>query len=98
MSNKLKEAHGSVEETNKQNSHLIKYEEVKNTPFQTVRVENEDDTVEYYVMFGKYRISEKMKSEEEAKKEAKTIDWWKIMSVCHAIAEQVVEAKELKTK
>lgn len=77
--------------------YLIEYEEQENTPFTVVKKVEENDDINYYVMFGKYRISEAIKDQEEARKNAKIIDWWKIMSVAHVIAENLIEQQKIDT-
>lgn len=89
------QSHTKSKKTDKQDS-LIEYKEVENTPFTIVKKVEENDEINYFVLFGKYRISEALKTEEEATEQATTIDWWKIMSVAHAIAEQIIEQNEIK--
>lgn len=95
---KLGKSRGNVNETDNKDC-LIEYKQVEGTPFQVVTKEHPElDVKEYYVMFGKYRISEKIEEEEEAMKQAKVIDWWKIMSIAHAIAEELISKNELEKK
>lgn len=89
------QSHTKSKKTNKQD-YLIEYEQIENTPFTVVKREEENDETNYYVMFGKYRISEAIKNQEEARANARELDWWKIMSVAHAIAEQIIDQKELE--
>ncbi len=84
----------NAEETDKQKSRLIEYEQVKETPFTIAKIlrENEEKH-DYYIMMGKYRISEKYEEHKEVMKDAERIDWWKIMGVIHAIANEVIDRK-----
>lgn len=86
---------GNANNMNNKDS-LIEYKEIEGTPFQVVRKTEENGINSYFVMFGKYRISEKIDTEEEATEEAAKLDWWKIMSVAHAIAEQLIEQDKIK--
>lgn len=55
---------------------LIEYHEIKDTPFTIAR--NGD---EWFVLMGKYRLTEKLKDKAEATKEAKSMTWFRIMQV-----------------
>ena len=61
---------------NEKNTKLVEFKEVKKTPF-TLAKQNE----EWYILLGKYRLSEGYETEKEAEKEAKTVCWNKIMQV-----------------
>ncbi len=85
----------SVKGIDKENSTLIEYKQVKDTPFTVAKIERENEELhDYYIMMGKYRISEKFENEEEVMEEAGKIDWWKIMGVIHAIASEIVNNKD----
>ncbi len=78
-------------------THLVKHKEVKGTPFTVSSLEAKVGTERlYYVMFGKYRLTEDMGSMKKAVEEAKVIDWFKMMGVCHGICEMLIEEKELR--
>lgn len=69
------------------NKEMIKLNEVKNTPFSILeKLENEE--YEYYVMLGKYRLSESFKSLEEAMEDAKRTDWERLMQVVGVMVEE----------
>lgn len=81
---------GNAENTSKQDSkskELIRY--VDETPFAVVQTE-----MGFYVIMGKYRMSESFKSYEEAEQDAKRVDWMRILQVMGA----VVENYNLKTE
>lgn len=79
------------------NSKLMEYKTIDKTPFTIASVEKEkSDEKEHYVLFGKYQLSNKYATIEEAEKEANTMDWFKIMGIAHAIAEQVYKMKEIE--
>ncbi len=87
-----------MSENKEENTSLVNYVGVDNTPFEVAELEKKDSKEkEYFIMFGKYRLTEDLGSVEKAKDEAVKVDWLKIMGVCHAIAESIVESK-LKTK
>lgn len=90
--------HTKSKKTNNSNS-LIEYKEVENTPFTVVTLEKENsEEKEYYVMFGKYRLSNDLGTFEKAMEEAETIDWWKIMGIAHAITETIIDEKNIKNE
>lgn len=57
-------------------------EPVEQTPFHIVRTE-----ADWFVVIGKYRVSDRHDTKEEALKDAKTIDWNKIITVMTVILE-----------
>ena len=72
---------------NEKNTKLVEFKGVKETPF-TLAKQNE----EWYILLGKYRLSEGYETEKEAEKEAKRVCWNKIMQVISVI---ITEEKEL---
>ena len=72
---------------NEKNTKLVEFKQVKETPF-TLAKQNE----EWYILLGKYRLSEGYETEKEGEKEAKKICWKKIMQVISVI---ITEEKEL---
>lgn len=68
--------HGNAESTNSINSQLIERIEVENTPFTIIREEEK-----WFVTLGRYRISQDMKSKEEAIEDAKRIDWDRVLQI-----------------
>ena len=72
---------------NKKNTKLVEFKQVKETPF-TLAKQNE----EWYILLGKYRLSEGYETEKEAEKEAKRVCWNKIMQVNSVI---ITEEKQL---
>lgn len=84
---------GYALETHKQKSNgekLVNYWEVPNTPF-TVAKNGE----EYFVLMGKYRFTEALKSKGEAWKEAEKMSWTRIMQV---ISVMITDAENEKNK
>lgn len=55
---------------------LIEYHEIKNTPFTVAR-----NGTEWFVLMGKYRFTEDMKTRQAATREAKSMTWTRIMQV-----------------
>lgn len=87
--------------TDKENSNseeLVKYEHIKDTPFTTVRVWNdENNRNEWHVLLGKYRLNEKpFVSEKQAEDECKIVDWNKIVQVLQIMLEKQEEINKLK--
>lgn len=83
--------------TDKKGSYLIDYSKVEGTPFTIATKEREDsEELEHSVLFGKYLISGKYKTKEEAEADAQEMNWFKIMAIAHAIADERIEAYKLK--
>jgi len=61
---------------------LVQYYPVDDTPF-TVAKNNE----QWYVLMGKYRLTEALKTKAEATKNAKEMKWMRIMQVIHIMLE-----------
>ena len=66
------------------NTELVEKIEVEGTPFTIVR--NEEL---WYILLGKYRLTEGFENKEEALKEANTINWNKILQVCIIVGKEV---------
>lgn len=81
---------GNVENTNNvdSSSELVEMVKVEDTPFTLIRQEKD-----WYVTIGKYRISEKIGSKEEAMEDAKRVDWERVMQVCGIMIENYNEKK-----
>lgn len=87
-------AHGASEDTSNtpldllkpdsRNTELLEKEEVEGTPFTIVK--NEEL---WYILLGKYRLTEGYEDKEEALKEANVINWNKILQVCIIIGKEV---------
>ena len=86
-------AHGASEDTNntaldllkvdERNTELVEKIEVENTPFTIVKNEGL-----WYILLGKYRLTEGYEDKEEVLKEANTINWNKILQVCIIIGKE----------
>ncbi len=88
MNNKSKEVHGNAEGMN--NTPLISYEEVEKTPFTIATVLNEHvDKTEFYIMMGKYRLSEMLLDKKVAIIQAKEMTWNRIMQVIGVMHEEL---------
>lgn len=77
----------------KQNSseQLMQYHQVKDTPFTIIKHEKGNT-----VMIGKYRLSEDYETAEEAMKDAKRMDWDRIMQVIGVMLEEYKNEKSKK--
>ncbi len=82
----------NAKKTGKENSNLIEYIAVEGTPFQiAIREKENSKEKDYFILMGVHKLSDAYKTEKEAVKEAKKVDWWKVMGVCHAIATEVIK-------
>lgn len=91
----------SSESTNKQDSKskkLVKYKQIKETPFTTAEVWNDkNNRKEWHVMLGTYRLNEKaLVSEKQAEEECKKVDWNKIVQLMQVMWEKQEEINKLK--
>lgn len=80
----------NANEQDKQNysEQLMQYHQVKDTPFTIIKHEKG-----YTVMLGKYRLSEDYESIGEAMKDAKRMDWDRIMQVMGVMIEEYKNEK-----
>ena len=69
------------------NTELVEKIEVEGTPFTIVK--NEEL---WYILLGKYRLTEGYESKELALDEANTINWNKILQVCIIIGNTIKES------
>lgn len=66
----------------KENEELVKFAPIEGTPFTVARIiEDSKDEPDYYVLFGSYRFSDALSSEQEAIDSARVISWDKIIAV-----------------
>ena len=72
-----------------ENEELTKIEVVEGTPFTVVKVDDQ-----YFLALGKYRLSELLDSEEEAKEEINDLSWNRLLSVMYAVANEVYRDHE----
>lgn len=79
------------EKDNKQsgNEQLIEYHPVKGTPFTVAR-----QNKEWFVLMGKYRFTQDLKSRREATKEALKMNWERIMQVIQVMITDNEQQKE----
>lgn len=82
---------GNADQTSKQDwnykEELLTY--VEETPFAIVKQEEG-----YFVIMGKYRMSEAIQKREEAYKNAKSITWMRILQVIGATIENYKQEKQ----
>jgi len=81
LSNTLQNAEQEIKQ-----DYLIEREEVNGTPFTLVK-QNEN----WYVLLGKYRLSEAYQEKEEALKDANRNDWMRTMQVVGIMIENYNE-------
>lgn len=79
----------SIKKHEEQKEELVKFHQVKNTPFTIVEIENK-----FKVVMGDYRLTEAFNTLEEAKKDAERMDWNRIMQVIFAINNKFQKIKE----
>lgn len=78
--------HGNVKETDNSNSksnELIEMVKLEGTPFTAIR--NDD---KWYLTLGKYRLTEELKSLEEAKAESLDASWERIMQIIQIMIDE----------
>lgn len=82
---------GLVNENNKSKSsgeQLIEYFQVENTPFTVAR-----NGTEWFVLMGKYRFTEDVKTKKAAIQEARKMTWDRILQVITAVINDHEEQK-----
>jgi len=65
---------------NKSNSQLIEQKIIEGTPFNINKVNDK-----WFLALGKYRLTELLETEEEAREEAKDASWFRIMQVIQIV-------------
>ena len=75
----------NVEETTNSNSESKLFEQIQvgGTPFTIVKMEDY-----WFLTMGKYRLTEKLASKEEAMEAAKDESWFRIMQVIQAMIDE----------
>lgn len=68
---------------NPKNTELVKKEEIPNTPFTIVEINNE-----YFGVMGQYRLTEISQNKEEIKKELESINWTRIIQIILILIEK----------
>lgn len=95
----FKKLFGIAEKTTKQNStseepepkdekQLVKLEEIPDTPFTAARYEGK-----WYLMIGRYRLTEGLKTKKAVLKEAENTSWWRLMAVMKIVAEMEIDMR-----
>lgn len=89
-------SNGNANETtnNKSNSNeeLLEQIPVENTPFTVIRQEKD-----YFVVMGKYRLTEKLETKEQALEAALDESWFRLMQIMRIMIEEYAkEKKELE--
>lgn len=80
------------EHKSKSNSEeLIQYHKVENSPFTIAKYEGE-----WFVMMGKYKLTQGIKTKQEALKQATETSWGRIMQVIHIMIEDNNETNKTK--
>lgn len=72
------------------NTETVEKIEIENTPFTAVRIDDK-----WYIVMGKYRLTNEIATKEEALAAAIDESWWRIMSVIKAM---IIEHEEQKGK
>lgn len=77
-------------DTTDKNSYLVEFEEIEGTPFTAVKeMEN------WFIVMGKYRLSEPFENKETAIEWSKIIDWNKITTVMTILLKEQENLKNL---
>lgn len=69
---------------------LVEILEIENSPMTIVRHDKD-----WYVCIGKYRLTEALPSQEDAEKDLRRMDWWRIMQVIQLVYDQNKEQEEM---
>lgn len=75
---------------NPEATELIEIKEIEDTPFTAVRHEKD-----WFLMMGKYRLTEALTSEEECKEASKDASWWRIMSLMQVMITESEDVKKI---
>lgn len=70
---------------------LIEYHEIKDTPFTIARQDKD-----WFVLMGKYRLTQNLQTKEEAIKEARSKSWIRIMQVINIMMIDHDNEKQVK--
>jgi hypothetical protein len=70
---------------------LVEYEQVKGTPFTAVK-----DGNKWYVLMGKYRLTEAMETKAEAVKDAEEITYFRIMQIFNIMMQDYQDQKKIQ--
>ncbi len=82
-------------EKSKKSEELIEYNPLDGTPFTVASMMDTDsDIVRHYVLFGKYRLTEGFETAEEAKADAESMTWNRIMEVMSVVLETFMKPLE----
>ena len=84
-----KQLQGSLNTTDKKN-YLVEFEEIEGTPFTAVK-----EMDNWFIVMGKYRLSEPFESKENAIKWSEIIDWNKITTVMTILLKEQENLKNL---
>lgn len=80
----LDEAKNNTEQT-------VEYIPIENTPFTAGRQDNK-----WYLLMGKYRLTEELNSFEEVKEASEVNDWFRIMQICTIMINENETVKKLE--
>ncbi len=84
-----KKLNGTSEQTDNKELNLIEYVEIDDTPFTVVgEYKDEVGRYQWYIMMGKYRLTEDIGGRQKAIDEAKVITWEKIMGLIGVMVEE----------
>lgn len=75
-----------VKEENNLNSSLMIFEKIEKTPFTIYGNEEEG----YILLMGRHRLTEEKMTKENILKDAKRMDWDRIMQVCYTVTESII--------
>ena len=77
------------ETTTTNENQLVQQIPIEGTPFTAVKLEDY-----WFLTMGKYRLTEKLKSLEECKEEAKDASWYRIMQIINIMIKENKEQEE----
>lgn len=79
---------GASEQTKK----LANYEKLENTPFTLAELDTEEG-IKWYVLMGKYRLSEAMETKEKAEEDAERQDWERLLQIIQIMIEANIKGQ-----
>lgn len=69
-----------------ENTQLVERIEVEDSPFTILKWENK-----YYLCLGKYRLTEALNTEIEAREEVLNVSWFRILQVMHIVVKEEMQ-------
>jgi len=79
-------------ESGTKGTQLVETIKVEDTPFQILKWDEK-----YYLTLGKYRLTEALDTEEQAREEVNNVSWFRLLQVMHIVVkEEINEHRQQK--